>query len=817
MNPSRQEIILHIGHCKTGSSFLQSCLALSVGQLREMGVEYPELASLPFDRAKRGWFTNGNLGESAGFVATITDEAQRHPEARRLLFSSEYLLEHLAAHGEALTQLQQSFDVTVVLFIREFLAHALTRYRHAVKREGSTLDCAGYLLAKYRQPERVLRVLQAIEQAGCQSRIFNYSRHADHLLETFAAAIGIPHDRLSLPPIARVNRSLDASELELARRFNQVLGPSGWLVSDPLCEQLPLHPAGVPRMARRDYDAFRASVAPWEAQLNPLLPHSERYCLEEPVVIEDQDALRQDSLTFSTAQIDALAQSLGGEIKRLRGQQQSQKCQAPQPPASKQGQPLSPPALAATIPATIPASVRSPAMASGASGRQEIILHIGHSKTGSSFIQSSLALSVGSLREAGVEYPELPAFPFDRAKRGAGSCGNLGHAVGCVNTVADVAGRHAEAKRLLFSSEYLFERIGKEGGLLATLQESFDVTVILVVREFLAHALSNYNQRSKSELSPVSLADCLGRYNQPNAILLVLQAIERAGCRAKIYSYSRHADHLLETFATAIDVGPEVLVVPPSPRVNRSLDPAELYLAIRFNEVLGSSRELIAYPLCEQLPQHSVGAPRIARHDYDAFRARMAPLEAMLNERLPAAERYGSEEPIVIEEGDDASQGSLTFSTAQIDVLAESIGGEIMRLRRQAERFPKPTPLESSPAVGLRGRIQRVVSAIRAKMLEPFVYGALARSPLFHAEWYLQTYPDVQAAGIDPLRHYCTCGGRELRNPSAEFDARAYVGRYQEARDSGLNPLYHYLRYGKAKGWEICRPGDQHVQATPAQ
>ena len=439
--------------------------------------------------------------------------------------------------------------------------------------------------------------------------------------------------------------------------------------------------------------------------------------------------------------------------------------------------------------------------------RQEIILHIGHSKTGSSFIQSSLALSVGSLREAGVEYPELPAFPFTGAKRGAASSGNLGDAVGFVDTVIDVAGRHAEAKRLLFSSESLFVRIGKEGGLLATLQESFDVTVILVVREFLAHALSNYNQRSKSELSPVSLADCLGRYNQPSAMLLVLQAIERAGCRAKIYNYSRHADHLLETFATAIDVGPEVLVVPPSPRVNRSLDPAEYYLASRFNNVLGSSRKLIAYSLCERLPQHSVGAPRIARHDYDAFRARMAPLEAMLNERLPAAERYGSEEPIVIEEGDDASQGSLTFSTAQIDVLAESIGGEIMRLRRQAERFPKPTPLESSPAVGLRGRIQRVVSAIRAKMLEPFVYGALARSPLFHAEWYLQTYPDVQAAGIDPLRHYCTCGGRELRNPSAEFDARAYVGRYQEARDSGLNPLYHYLRYGKAKGWEICRPG----------
>ncbi|MEI7862586.1 MAG: hypothetical protein WCJ21_08145 [Planctomycetota bacterium] len=806
MHPHRQKIILHIGHGKTGSSFIQSSLALSVGSLREAGIEYPELASVPFDRAQRGLFTNGNLGEAASFVATVTDAAQRHPEAIRLLFSSEYLFLHLATHGEALAKLQQSFDVTIVLFVREFVAHAISRYRHAVKREGMACGFAEYLGATYRQPEHVLRVLQAIEQAGCQAKVFNYSRHADHLLETFAAALGVPHNRFSLPPIARVNRSLDRSELALARRFNRVLGPCGRLVSDPLCEQLPLHPVGVPRISRRDFDALRASVTPWEARINHLLPHSERYCLEEPVVIEDLDALEQESLTFSSAQIDALAQSLGGEIKKLREQKQSREGQAP----SKPGQLLSPPALAATIPATIPVSVRSPAVASEASGRQEIILHIGHSKTGSSFIQSSLALSVESLREAGIEYPELPSFPFAGAKQGAASSGNVGDAVGFADTVADVAGRHAEAKRLLFSSEYLFERIGEEGGLLATLQESFDVTVILFVRDFLAHAVSNYNQRSKTKLSFFSHVLYLGLYSHPKDVRRVMQAIEQAGCRAKIYNYSRHADHLLEIFATALGVGAGVLVVPPAARVNRSLDRAEFYLASRFNEVMGPSRELIAHPLCERLPQHSAGAPWIARSDYDAFRARMAPLEAMLNELLPEAERYGVEEPICIEEQDDASQGRLTFSTAQIDVLAESIGAEIMRLRQQVERVqkpPQPTPLESPPAAGRRSWWNRVVSAIRVKMHDPFVSRTLARSPLFNAQWYRSTYPDVQAVGIDPLQHYCKYGRRELRNPSAEFDARAYVGRYPEARESGLNPLYHYLQFGKKRGWEISRPG----------
>lgn len=122
--------------------------------------------------------------------------------------------------------------------------------------------------------------------------------------------------------------------------------------------------------------------------------------------------------------------------------------------------------------------------------RQNIILHIGHGKTGSSYIQSSLALSVGPLREAGVEYPEVE--PFARAKRGGIGSGNLGYAKAFVQTVKSVARRHAKASRLLFSSDFLFHWIAEDGETLATLQKSFDVTVALFTREFLAHAISMY-------------------------------------------------------------------------------------------------------------------------------------------------------------------------------------------------------------------------------------------------------------------------------------------------------------------------------------
>jgi hypothetical protein len=36
----------------------------------------------------------------------------------------------------------------------------------------------------------------------------------------------------------------------------------------------------------------------------------------------------------------------------------------------------------------------------------------------------------------------------------------------------------------------------------------------------------------------------------------------------------------------------------------------------------------------------------------------------------------------------------------------------------------------------------------------------------FDSAWYLATYPDVAAAGMDPMEHYLVQGFREGRNPS---------------------------------------------------
>lgn len=78
-----------------------------------------------------------------------------------------------------------------------------------------------------------------------------------------------------------------------------------------------------------------------------------------------------------------------------------------------------------------------------------------------------------------------------------------------------------------------------------------------------------------------------------------------------------------------------------------------------------------------------------------------------------------------------------------------------------------------------------------------------AESELFDADYYLTTYDDVRAAGVDPLWHYLEHGWREGRDPSAGFSTKAYLDHYTDVRLRRINPLIHYLRHGYYEGRSI--------------
>ncbi|MEO1538187.1 MAG: hypothetical protein AAFR73_10695 [Pseudomonadota bacterium] len=77
--------------------------------------------------------------------------------------------------------------------------------------------------------------------------------------------------------------------------------------------------------------------------------------------------------------------------------------------------------------------------------------------------------------------------------------------------------------------------------------------------------------------------------------------------------------------------------------------------------------------------------------------------------------------------------------------------------------------------------------------------------------YYLQTYPDVKRAGLDPALHYVKYGWREGRDPSPTFSTDVYLAEHPELLQGDINPLQHFVEDGGAG------PVPASAGAAPAQ
>ena len=78
----------------------------------------------------------------------------------------------------------------------------------------------------------------------------------------------------------------------------------------------------------------------------------------------------------------------------------------------------------------------------------------------------------------------------------------------------------------------------------------------------------------------------------------------------------------------------------------------------------------------------------------------------------------------------------------------------------------------------------------------------------FDPSWYLEAYPDVAGAGLDPQAHYLEHGRAEERLPCAEakvirasrlLDLNYYIMNGDDVRRAGLDPFEHFCRHGSAE------------------
>lgn len=310
-------LFLHIGHGKTGSSWIQSSLRLSRAALAMQGIDYPVVRDSGEGDPTR--ITSGNgiglLGSVERFDARIA--GCQTPPDRSLFFSSEFLFREIES-SESVRFLRpvaqkHGFErVSLLLFIRDPLGHATSEWQQSVKRGGAVESVSDHF-ACFRMPERVAAVLDRLDRAGVDLAVRNYSRCRDRLLAETAGWLGVREATLTPPPAARVNRSLTRSEIALQQALNSRLGRCGRLVSDPLCERLPdLEPDDV-RPPADVQEAAWNRLRPAIERVNARLPEEHRYrCdLREP-------APETGALCFSAAQLDVIADAVASEIAQLR-------------------------------------------------------------------------------------------------------------------------------------------------------------------------------------------------------------------------------------------------------------------------------------------------------------------------------------------------------------------------------------------------------------------------------------------------------------------------------------------------------------------
>lgn len=186
-----------------------------------------------------------------------------------------------------------------------------------------------------------------------------------------------------------------------------------------------------------------------------------------------------------------------------------------------------------------------------------------------------------------------------------------------------------------------------------------------------------------------------------------------------------------------------------------------------------------------------------ARHERDSLAA------ALDAERVASAEAHRERERLTADlaaarRDTEARAREATAAGHELTATRALIAELRGTLDQQARLVADAAPLNGSGA-GWTQTMRRLFSPqARARAARGTEHAAIARSRLFDALWYLERYPDVAAAGDDPLWHYLMHGAAEGREPHPLFDGKWYAGQAADLAGSGLSPLGHYVMQGAA-------------------
>ena len=317
-----------------------------------------------------------------------------------------------------------------------------------------------------------------------------------------------------------------------------------------------------------------------------------------------------------------------------------------------------------------------------------LYLHVGHSKTGTSWLQAALRENADALAEAGLAYPVFEGIGNERGA-GIGQGNGLWLATGPAGELESrlrMIARAAGPAGAVLSSEEFFPRLARDDAAAVLSRAARDagfggVEILLFIRNPVGHAASLWQQYLKTGGGTASIEAFFEKYRVPELVARFLDGFMRIdGVGLTCRSYDRHRHDLLAPLRAWLGLSATTLAPPCAPTINRGMTRGELALQVALNRRIGRAGRILAHDtLCAGLPELS---PDRIHPDPECQRAmcdRLAPTLARVNARLSEGERY---RPDIDPAPDRAGDTPLTFSLEQIDLIGAALGGEIRRLRQ---------------------------------------------------------------------------------------------------------------------------------------
>ena len=317
---------LHVGHGKTGSSFLQSWLALNRSELwHARRLHYPVAPSDA--RALSGRFTMGNgvLLDHALQMSNQPDQlthfwsdlVPRQPDVlpQGFLFSAERWARHLPRQLEDLLRVADAGGfarMTIWLVVRDPLDHALSVYGQMVKRHGFSGTLHDWLEI-YDFPKVLLRCLEVFQSRPdrISLRVDHYGRQSNSLQNCLMDWLELPINFSWKKPSTEVNRSLTKDELLLMRWLNKRLGEKAFVVGEQLVDRLPMLKSARLQPSQEAHKRFVDRWSPIVDQINLRIPNLSQLSCQGGVPVQSIEYEHEEKLiSLMPEQLDCLLNGL---------------------------------------------------------------------------------------------------------------------------------------------------------------------------------------------------------------------------------------------------------------------------------------------------------------------------------------------------------------------------------------------------------------------------------------------------------------------------------------------------------------------------